>query len=550
MSDTGIGTILFNIVNNTSSATGLELYSPALVTIVATPGYFSTVFNGSTNQPKLNIRSRGFSYYDNNSDWKYSEDYSTATLEIVLDSVGLREAFLRVPPQGAREFSFDITNSRLGVKVASARFNVSNNETQQLVAFTQDEKEKLAGIEENAEKNNLTFKTAGVTEDGTTKIDFIDPESNKPLIPNVSGLKGDKGDKGDPGPIGPKGDKGDKGDKGETGPQGEQGPRGEQGVQGVQGERGLQGVPGEKGDKGDTGATGPQGPQGVQGEQGPQGIQGEVGPQGPQGEQGPAGADGKDGKDGSDATVTKTAVQSALGISANGSADKYLNEQGQFVKAENGGGSGGVEYTFEDPLTESDGVVSVKLASTSTNGVCNFNPTYFTVDDLGTVNILFGEYFTIDEYGTISVIKAGQGTKGIAGFNIPEFQVQDGEVYLRTRQGTSSDGLFSVDYVKEWETYSDGSWYRLWASGWLEQGGIAPINTNTVSFPLEYADTNYVLTFSLHAESWASNSNGASHNTLAPLLYRNKTTTSFTAGSTSSLLGAETREWYTRGWSA
>lgn len=71
MSDTGTGTILFNIVNNTSSATRLDLYSPALVMIIASPGYFSTVFNGSTNQPKLNIRSRGFSYYDKNSDWEY-----------------------------------------------------------------------------------------------------------------------------------------------------------------------------------------------------------------------------------------------------------------------------------------------------------------------------------------------------------------------------------------------------------------------------------------------------------------------------------------------
>jgi hypothetical protein len=64
---------------------------------------------------------------------------------------------------------------------------------------------------------------------------------------------------------------------------------------------------------GPAGPVGPQGPAGPTGPQGPAGQDGSQGPQGPQGVKGDTGAQGPQGVPGSDATVTSSAIQSALG---------------------------------------------------------------------------------------------------------------------------------------------------------------------------------------------------------------------------------------------
>ena len=129
------------------------------------------------------------------------------------------------------------------------------------------------------EQDTLRFKIGNGT-DRWNNLDYVkgDTGPQGPVGPQgPQGPKGDKGDKGDTGSQGPKGDKGDtgpigpqgpqgpKGDKGDTGVTGPIGPQGEQGPQGIQGEPGPQGP---KGDKGDTGDTGPQGPKGDKGEDG------------------------------------------------------------------------------------------------------------------------------------------------------------------------------------------------------------------------------------------------------------------------------------------
>lgn len=130
---------------------------------------------------------------------------------------------------------------------------------------------------------------------------------------------------------------------------------------------------------------------------------------------------------------------------------------------------------------------------------------------------------------------------GDASFNADQFTVdEDGYVSLKTRQVTSTNGLFAVDYVKEWETYSDGSWYRLWASGWLEQGyGGASFTTNnkTITLLKEYKDTNY----SIHGVGFAISGVGGQG-------IKNVTTTSFTTYSdVKTTFG---RSWMTCGWAA
>lgn len=58
-----------------------------------------------------------------------------------------------------------------------------------------------------------------------------------------------------------------------------------------------------------------------------------------------------------------------------------------------------------------------------------------------------------------------------------------------------SNVLANIDYVVESQVNSDGSWYRKYKSGWLEQGGISSSvaggDTTTVTLPKPYSNTNY-----------------------------------------------------------
>lgn len=55
------------------------------------------------------------------------------------------------------------------------------------------------------------------------------------------------------------------------------------------------------------------------------------------------------------------------------------------------------------------------------------------------------------------------------------------------------DILRNLDYVVEWKsaTAADPTWYRVYKSGWVEQGGKASTNNNAIQLPKEMADTNY-----------------------------------------------------------
>ena len=76
----------------------------------------------------------------------------------------------------------------------------------------------------------------------------------------------------------------------------------------------------------------------------------------------------------------------------------------------------------------------------------------------------------------------------------------------------------NIDYVVE--SYTDaemGQWYRLWKSGWLEQGGFLPgptpgPSTTTVTFLKEFNDLNYYPVFTNCWDSYVEN--GTSINNL------------------------------------
>lgn len=73
--------------------------------------------------------------------------------------------------------------------------------------------------------------------------------------------------------------------------------------------------------------------------------------------------------------------------------------------------------------------------------------------------------------------------------------------YVRSVNGVNADAEGNVelyDYVIESVVNSDGSWYRKWKSGWLEQGGKVYFGSNTtegaeitVSLLLPFTNSNY-----------------------------------------------------------
>ena len=50
-----------------------------------------------------------------------------------------------------------------------------------------------------------------------------------------------------------------------------------------------------------------------------------------------------------------------------------------------------------------------------------------------------------------------------------------------------SNVLSTIDYVVEAQVLSDGSWYRKYKSGWIEQGGLVNVANATVTFPKPFS---------------------------------------------------------------
>ena len=80
-----------------------------------------------------------------------------------------------------------------------------------------------------------------------------------------------------------------------------------------------------------------------------------------------------------------------------------------------------------------------------------------------------------------------------------------------------------IDYVIEWKapTSSDPTWYRLYKSGWVEQGGYKNNNTNVVNLIITMTDTNYWVEIQPQSNSTTSFQARSTH-------VSSKTTTSVT----------------------
>lgn len=95
-----------------------------------------------------------------------------------------------------------------------------------------------------------------------------------------------------------------------------------------------------------------------------------------------------------------------------------------------------------------------------------------------------------------------------------------------------------TDYVvdRKLPTENDPSWYRVWKSGWLEQGGTIDILNKTITFLKPFADTNYTL---VGPGFYIANAGNQSVT---------KTTTGFTTTSIANLTG--TQYWEAKGMGA
>ena len=88
-----------------------------------------------------------------------------------------------------------------------------------------------------------------------------------------------------------------------------------------------------------------------------------------------------------------------------------------------------------------------------------------------------------------------------------------------------------ADYVVEYQLPTAANnyrWYRLYKSGWIEQGGITTVNDDNGSYPMTFlktmADTNYFATFQRYNTNTGTISTGyIGDNTIC-----NYSTTSFT----------------------
>lgn len=64
---------------------------------------------------------------------------------------------------------------------------------------------------------------------------------------------------------------------------------------------------------------------------------------------------------------------------------------------------------------------------------------------------------------------------------------------LRVHDGTTQGG-FDIDTVVAFQlptADNNYTWYRKYASGWVEQGGIKETGTTTINFPVAMANTAY-----------------------------------------------------------
>ena len=217
----------------------------------------------------------------------------------------------------------------------------------------------------------------------------------------------------------------------------------------------------------------------------------------------------------------------------------------------------------------------IPTATTSTLGGVKPDGDTITVTEDGTISAaISGEVVATKAELQDRVAKAGDtmtGTLKMSGQNEVRFGTDDNFYYIKKDSignlalyGNNTKGLYlanevanhhpyyfdgtkgyrllttedlqNIDYVVE--SYSDdsGNWYRLYKSGWVEQGGYTTNNIKTITLNKPFANTNYVVFGNI-----ISNSTDVAYNGQVNILEKTTTTFSFPATTSSK------RHWFAVG---
>ena len=157
-------------------------------------------------------------------------------------------------------------------------------------------------------------------------------------------------------------------------------------------------------------------------------------------------------------------------------------------------------------ITSIRGGLSGKIATTEKAGIVKPDGTTISVSSDGTISSSGSgfdfegtkvEFDAAVAAGTITDDSVSLITDDVSGDTVAtkaELQAVD-----RSKADTNLGNVPSnYDYVVESQVNADGSWYRKYKSGWLEQGGLVASTsgaTGTVqTFIKPFANTNYTLT--------------------------------------------------------
>ena len=165
------------------------------------------------------------------------------------------------------------------------------------------------------------------------------------------------------------------------------------------------------------------------------------------------------------------------------------------------GGAEALSITLKN-LIDSSGVGSVDIATTEKAGIVKPDGTTISVSSDGTISSsgsgfdfegTKAEFDAAVAAGTITEDSVSLITDDVSGDNVAtkaELQAVDS-----SKANTAlSNVLANIDYVVESQVNEDGSWYRKYKSGWLEQGGsVTGVSQSTTPYTLlkPFAGTNY-----------------------------------------------------------
>ena len=178
------------------------------------------------------------------------------------------------------------------------------------------------------------------------------------------------------------------------------------------------------------------------------------------------------------------------GLIANASADDYNKYSGAFAAQNNG--------PYSQSVSTGKGVASGDL--------------YF---DASRSSAVYGKSSTVTPASTTLYPWVVAYTAAVPASTAQAAEFQQG---LSGKADTNLGNIPSnYDYVVESQVNTDGSWYRKYKSGWIEQGGVATSDNVTLLKPMENANYSVYMSQSYNAEGYSAYS-AQPHN---------RTTTSF-----------------------